>query len=233
MTRNPRLRYDAVEGADTLFTDSFVDYLLGAARPRCTPRSRRCSHARADALERALRQGVLPRPPRRRRHRRRLEGAAGARRSAEAGHRDLGPVLDHLHVHQRAQPGPGGRARRGRPRRRRGLGRSPADRHRARGAQPGGRGAARAVLPRRRAQARVQDRRGRAAVLHAPRARHPPRRARRHRRRHAGERRRARHRAHALPRRTRPGRARPGHLLLPAQARVRAPRRASTASSST
>src|SRR5258708_7546942 len=70
----------------------------------------------------------------------RLEGAAGPRRAAEARDRDLGTVLDHLDVHQRAEPRPRGRARGGRPRRRRGLGRPPADRHRARGRQPAGRG---------------------------------------------------------------------------------------------
>src|SRR5881396_3972478 len=35
---------------------------------------------------------------------RRLEGAARSRRAQEAGHRDLRTMLDHLDVHQRAQP---------------------------------------------------------------------------------------------------------------------------------
>ena len=62
MTRNPRLRYDPVEGADTLFTDAFVDYLL-ALHDRLNPQIKTLLDARAAALERALRQGVLPDRP--------------------------------------------------------------------------------------------------------------------------------------------------------------------------
>jgi malate synthase len=59
MTRNPRFRYDPVEGADSLFTESFVEYLL-ALHDRLTPQIHTVLTARAAALERALRQGVLP-----------------------------------------------------------------------------------------------------------------------------------------------------------------------------
>jgi malate synthase len=62
MTRNPRLRYDPVEGADALFTDSFVDYLL-ALHDRLNPQIATLLDARAAALERALRQGALPDHP--------------------------------------------------------------------------------------------------------------------------------------------------------------------------
>jgi malate synthase len=62
MAQQPRLRYDAVEGADALFTPSFVDYLL-ALHDALTPRIRVLMARRAEALERALRQGVLPSHP--------------------------------------------------------------------------------------------------------------------------------------------------------------------------
>src|SRR5258705_2101894 len=62
MTRNPRLQYDPVEGADTLFTDSFVDYLL-ALHDRLNPQIATLLDARAVALDRALRQGALPERP--------------------------------------------------------------------------------------------------------------------------------------------------------------------------
>jgi malate synthase len=62
MTRNPRLRYDPVEGAERLFTDSFVDYLL-ALHDRLNPQITTLLDARAAALDRALRQGALPDRP--------------------------------------------------------------------------------------------------------------------------------------------------------------------------
>jgi malate synthase len=62
MTRNPRLRYDPVEGAERLFTDSFVDYLL-ALHDRLNPQITTLLDARAAALDRALRQGALPDQP--------------------------------------------------------------------------------------------------------------------------------------------------------------------------
>jgi malate synthase len=62
MAQHPRFRYDTVEGADALFTPSFVDYLL-ALHDTLTPRIRALMARRADALERALRQGVLPSHP--------------------------------------------------------------------------------------------------------------------------------------------------------------------------
>jgi malate synthase len=64
MAQPSRLRYDAVEGADALFTASFVDYLL-ALHDALAPRIAGLLARRAEALERALRQGVLPsHPPR-------------------------------------------------------------------------------------------------------------------------------------------------------------------------
>jgi malate synthase len=62
MAQHPRLRYDVVEGADALFTPSFVDYLL-ALHDALTPRIGVLIARRAEALERALRQGVLPSHP--------------------------------------------------------------------------------------------------------------------------------------------------------------------------
>ena len=64
MAQHPRLRYDVVEGADALFTPSFVDYLL-ALHDALTPRIDALLARRAEALSRALQQGVLPsHPPR-------------------------------------------------------------------------------------------------------------------------------------------------------------------------
>jgi malate synthase len=62
MAQHPRFRYDAVDGADTLFTASFVDYLL-ALHDAFTPRIATLLARRAEALARALQQGVLPSPP--------------------------------------------------------------------------------------------------------------------------------------------------------------------------
>jgi malate synthase len=62
MAQHPRFRYDTVEGADALFTPSFVDYLL-ALHDTLTPRIRALLARRAEALERALRQGVPPSHP--------------------------------------------------------------------------------------------------------------------------------------------------------------------------
>jgi malate synthase len=64
MTQHPRFRYDAVQGADALFTPSFVDYLLGL-HDALAPRIAGLLARRAEALQRALRDGVLPsHPPR-------------------------------------------------------------------------------------------------------------------------------------------------------------------------
>ncbi len=64
MAQHPRFRYDAVEGADTLFVPAFVDYLL-ALHDALTPRIDALLARRAEALARALQQGVLPsHPPR-------------------------------------------------------------------------------------------------------------------------------------------------------------------------
>jgi len=62
MARNPRLHYDPVEGADQLFTDSFVEYLL-ALHDRLNAQIGSLLEARHVALQRALSQGVLPSRP--------------------------------------------------------------------------------------------------------------------------------------------------------------------------
>jgi malate synthase len=64
MVQHPRFHYDAVDGAEALFTPSFIDYVL-ALHDSLTPRIAALMARRADALDRALRQGVLPaHPPR-------------------------------------------------------------------------------------------------------------------------------------------------------------------------
>jgi malate synthase len=62
MTRSPRFRHAAVEGADALFTPTFVDYLL-ALHDALAPRIRTLMARRAEALQRALTQGALPAHP--------------------------------------------------------------------------------------------------------------------------------------------------------------------------
>jgi malate synthase len=59
---HPRFRHAAVEGADALFTPAFVDYLL-ALHDAFTPRIAALMARRAEALDRALRQGALPTHP--------------------------------------------------------------------------------------------------------------------------------------------------------------------------
>ena len=124
-SRNPadRVQVAPVEGAAALFTPEFRDYLVRLCdefTPRVRAlRAKRDERARARAPSRAACPSRCPRarPPR---------PTGRCRRCPKdlrhARHRDLGPVLDHQHVHQRAQPGAGRRARRGRSRRRRGLG---------------------------------------------------------------------------------------------------------------
>jgi malate synthase len=64
MAQHPRFRHDAVEGADALFTPSFVDYLLGLHDAFTTRIGGLLAH-RAEALDLALRQGSPPaHPPR-------------------------------------------------------------------------------------------------------------------------------------------------------------------------
>ncbi|HEX6211221.1 MAG TPA: hypothetical protein VF136_10620, partial [Methylomirabilota bacterium] len=62
MAHDPRFRSTPVEGADALFTSSFVDYLL-VLHDQLTPRITTVLGRRADALARALEQGVLPTHP--------------------------------------------------------------------------------------------------------------------------------------------------------------------------
>src|SRR5207245_806524 len=69
----------------------------GRAGPRPSPAPGRGAGARAAAARAA------GSPAGQRGDRRRVAGPADARRTEEAGDRDLGPVLDHLHVHQRAE----------------------------------------------------------------------------------------------------------------------------------
>jgi malate synthase len=61
MSQHPRCRYEPVEGADALFTPSFVDYLL-VLHDRLTPAVRTLLARRADALQRALTQNTPPAP---------------------------------------------------------------------------------------------------------------------------------------------------------------------------
>jgi malate synthase len=62
MAQHARLHYEAVEGADALFTPAFVDYLL-VLHDRLTPPIRTVLARRAEALQRAVTQGVLPAHP--------------------------------------------------------------------------------------------------------------------------------------------------------------------------
>jgi malate synthase len=62
MAQHSRFRYEAVEGADTLFVPAFVDYLL-ALHDALAPRIDTLMARRAEALQRALHQGVLPAHP--------------------------------------------------------------------------------------------------------------------------------------------------------------------------
>jgi malate synthase len=61
MAQHPRLHYEPVDGADALFTPSFVDYLL-VLHDRLTPAIRTLLARRADALQRALTQNTPPAP---------------------------------------------------------------------------------------------------------------------------------------------------------------------------
>jgi len=62
MAQHPRFRYEAVDGADTLFVPAFVEYLL-ALHDALAPRIDTLMARRAEALQRALRQGLLPTHP--------------------------------------------------------------------------------------------------------------------------------------------------------------------------
>ena len=62
MAPNPRFRTATVEGADVLFTPSFVDFLL-VLHDQLAPRITTLLGRRADALARALTQGGLPTHP--------------------------------------------------------------------------------------------------------------------------------------------------------------------------
>jgi malate synthase len=62
MARHPRFHYDAVDGAEALFTPSFVDYVL-ALHDAFTTRIAGLMARRAEALDGALRRGALPATP--------------------------------------------------------------------------------------------------------------------------------------------------------------------------
>ncbi|HEU4366995.1 MAG TPA: hypothetical protein VFV05_02070 [Methylomirabilota bacterium] len=62
MAPHPRFRYEGVEGAEALFTASFVDHLV-ALHDALTPRIQALLARRAEALQRALAQGALPSHP--------------------------------------------------------------------------------------------------------------------------------------------------------------------------
>ena len=105
-----RARWTPVEGADTLFTPDFVEYVI-RLHDEFTPRVRALMAKRAEVLARALQQGILPgHPPSSDANTGDVEGAPGAGRAAQAGHRDLGPLLDHQHVHQCLESRARGRA---------------------------------------------------------------------------------------------------------------------------
>ena len=59
---NARFRYEPVEGAQALFTDTFVDYLL-LLHDRLTPTIASVLARRAEAVRRAVTQGALPAHP--------------------------------------------------------------------------------------------------------------------------------------------------------------------------
>jgi malate synthase len=59
---HPRFRYEPVEGAQALFTDRFVDYLL-ALHDRLAPQIATVLARRAEAVRRAVTQGALPTHP--------------------------------------------------------------------------------------------------------------------------------------------------------------------------
>jgi malate synthase len=62
MAQHPRFRYDAVDGAEALFTPAFVDYLL-VLHDALTARIAGLMARRAEALDGALRRGALPATP--------------------------------------------------------------------------------------------------------------------------------------------------------------------------
>ncbi|HEY2996288.1 MAG TPA: hypothetical protein VGM22_26025 [Methylomirabilota bacterium] len=62
MTEHARFRYEPVEGAAALFTDGFVEYLL-ALHDRLSPSIATVLSRRAEAVRRAVTQGVLPGHP--------------------------------------------------------------------------------------------------------------------------------------------------------------------------
>ena len=59
---NARFRYEPVEGAQALFTDKFIDYLL-VLHDRLTPKIASLLARRAEAVRRAVTQGALPGHP--------------------------------------------------------------------------------------------------------------------------------------------------------------------------
>ncbi|HTO11323.1 MAG TPA: hypothetical protein VMQ51_07105 [Candidatus Binatia bacterium] len=64
MSQHARFRYEPVEGAQALFTDRFIEYLL-VLHDRLTPTIATVLARRAEAVRRAVTQGVLPgHPPR-------------------------------------------------------------------------------------------------------------------------------------------------------------------------
>ena len=59
MTASERVTFARVEGADELFTPEFVE-LLAALHDRFAPRIRALLAKRAEVLQRALKQGIMP-----------------------------------------------------------------------------------------------------------------------------------------------------------------------------
>jgi malate synthase len=81
MSQHARFRYEAVEGASGLFTETFVDYLL-LLHDRLTPQIATVLARRAEAVRRAVTQGALPTHP--------------APSAASAGDWKVPPVPDDL-----------------------------------------------------------------------------------------------------------------------------------------
>ena len=149
------------------------------ARPVLAGRCRTARWSRGAGSPREGRARAAIQPAGHRDQPRALAGPDRAGRAPQARHRDYGTRFDNQHVHQRAESGPRGSPGGRGPGRRRGLRGTPARRHGPGGPQSRACGRRDSRLPRRRARPRLPRAGGEAPVLHAPRARDAPRRARR------------------------------------------------------
>ena len=227
-----RVRVAPVEGADTLFTPAFLAYLV-RMHDAFTPRAHALRAERDRVLRRALEQGIMPGP------------APEAARAAgdwkvppvpedlrKPGIEISGPCSITSMFINALNPGPEGERAEGdldddedsAGHRLVDTVRACHNRLAAVNRELG--------VRRPRAQSRVQDRRRRAALLHASRARTAPRRARGDGGRRADPRRRPRHRAHALlpGRAPRPTAARASTSICPSSRARRSARGTATSS---